>query len=452
MSDYVTTPNYGLYKPVPNADNDVWGDHWNSNADTLDAALAAIALTAGVATFNGRTGAVTLSANDVNAVVPPAAAVPLMDGAATIGTSGHWAQADHVHPSDTSRAPLASPAFTGNPTAPTQATTDSSTKLASTAFVQAAAASGPALNNFGRNLLHNSLFNVAQRGAGPWSVVGYTFDRWGLSFSNDTISISVVNLADTDRAAIGDESAWSALQATFTGNAAAGAYSQMVQPVEGVLRLSGKTVTMSFWAKASAALKLGVNITQLFGSGGSPSSPAYGTPVAVTLSTSWARYTATIAVPSAAGKTFGTNPGSDYTQCALWLSSGSTYNAHAGNIGVQSGTVELWGVQLEIGSVATPLEKRDPMLELALCQRFYQIGQIVLLAYANAASMPAGQTIALPVFMRSAATFTTANQGNANIGAVSMSMLAGGMVYMSAPAIGAGAVTFNTTFTASADL
>jgi len=39
-------------------------------------------------------------------------------------------------------AKLASPAFTGNPTAPTQAGADNSTKLATTAFVQAAVAGG----------------------------------------------------------------------------------------------------------------------------------------------------------------------------------------------------------------------------------------------------------------------------------------------------------------------
>ena len=37
-------------------------------------------------------------------------------------------------------APLASPAFTGNPTAPTQATGDASTKLATDAFVAATTA------------------------------------------------------------------------------------------------------------------------------------------------------------------------------------------------------------------------------------------------------------------------------------------------------------------------
>jgi hypothetical protein len=35
-SDWTVTPNLGLYKPTVDADFDIWGDHWNSNADTLD--------------------------------------------------------------------------------------------------------------------------------------------------------------------------------------------------------------------------------------------------------------------------------------------------------------------------------------------------------------------------------------------------------------------------------
>ena len=45
-SDWVKTPNYGLFKPVPNADIDVWGDHLNANADVLDSTLKAIEETA----------------------------------------------------------------------------------------------------------------------------------------------------------------------------------------------------------------------------------------------------------------------------------------------------------------------------------------------------------------------------------------------------------------------
>lgn len=63
---------------------------------------------------------------------------PLMDGSASVGFSGKWAREDHVHPTDTSRAPLASPAFTGTPTAPTAAAGTNTTQIATTAFVQSA--------------------------------------------------------------------------------------------------------------------------------------------------------------------------------------------------------------------------------------------------------------------------------------------------------------------------
>jgi hypothetical protein len=62
-------------------------------------------------------------------------ATPLIDGTAAVGTSLRYARGDHVHPTDTSRAPLASPALTGAPTAPTQTAADNSTKLATTAYV-----------------------------------------------------------------------------------------------------------------------------------------------------------------------------------------------------------------------------------------------------------------------------------------------------------------------------
>lgn len=63
-------------------------------------------------------------------------ATPLVNGTAAVGTSLRFARQDHVHPTDTTRAPLASPAFTGNPTAPTQAAGSNNTRLATCAFVQ----------------------------------------------------------------------------------------------------------------------------------------------------------------------------------------------------------------------------------------------------------------------------------------------------------------------------
>lgn len=66
-----------------------------------------------------------------------AATAPATDGTAAAGTSTRFARADHIHPTDTSRAPLASPAFTGTPTAPTPANGTNTTQIATTAFVRA---------------------------------------------------------------------------------------------------------------------------------------------------------------------------------------------------------------------------------------------------------------------------------------------------------------------------
>lgn len=71
-------------------------------------------------------------------VPAPAVANPLMDGTVAVGTSLLYARQDHIHPTDTSRAPLASPTFTGVPAAPTAVPGTNTTQLATTAFVTAA--------------------------------------------------------------------------------------------------------------------------------------------------------------------------------------------------------------------------------------------------------------------------------------------------------------------------
>jgi hypothetical protein len=68
-----------------------------------------------------------------------------MDGTATVGTSLLFARQDHIHPSDTTRAPLASPTFTGDPKAPTPTAGDADTSIATTAFVTGAVAAASAI-------------------------------------------------------------------------------------------------------------------------------------------------------------------------------------------------------------------------------------------------------------------------------------------------------------------
>ena len=63
---------------------------------------------------------------------------PLMDGSANAGASTRFASEDHIHPTDTTLAPLASPTFTGTPAAPTAAAATNTTQIATTAFVTTA--------------------------------------------------------------------------------------------------------------------------------------------------------------------------------------------------------------------------------------------------------------------------------------------------------------------------
>jgi len=107
--------------------------------DTSRAALAS-------PTFTGTPAAPTAAADTNTTQIATTAFVvgqasstsPVMDGTAAVGTSLKYARADHVHASDTSKANLASPTFTGTPAAPTAAAGTNTTQLATTAFVTAA--------------------------------------------------------------------------------------------------------------------------------------------------------------------------------------------------------------------------------------------------------------------------------------------------------------------------
>lgn len=74
-------------------------------------------------------------------------ATPLVNGTAAVGTSLRYARQDHVHGTDTSRAPLASPTFTGTPAAPTAAVGTDTTQIATTAFVNAEIAADAVLDS-----------------------------------------------------------------------------------------------------------------------------------------------------------------------------------------------------------------------------------------------------------------------------------------------------------------
>jgi hypothetical protein len=319
----------------------------------------------------------------------------------------------------------------------------------------AAYGGGSSSGDVGRNLIHNSLFNIAQRGTGPWTASGsYTLDRWIMWFAGGTMSVNRGTLSDADRTGIGDDAARTGIGITTAGTAGAGDATFLVQNIEDARRMAGKSVTVSFYANSTvASFKLGISLDQGMGTGGSPSADVSGTGQSVTLSATiaqWARYSLTFIVPSLTGKVLGTN-GNDKTQLNFWFSAGSGNAAKSGNVGVQSGGINIWGVQLEIGSTATPLEKPDPQQDLAKCQRFYQIGTVGLWG-AGTAGGQFGLISNLPVTMRAAPTVTLSSTGLANCTGPAGAGASPGSVQILANVTATAATAITTNYTASADL
>jgi hypothetical protein len=283
------------------------------------------------------------------------------------------------------------------------------------AYMLSGAANAPALIGGvfadGRNLLHNPLFNVQQRGVGPWTTNNaLTADRWMLTIGFDVDSISLVALVDADRDVIGQQ-AVTCLQNVFTGNVDPNAVSFILQRIEGVRRLAGKNVVVSFWAKATSGTpKLGVSFDQRFGTGGSPSGIVAGLGLASpALSTAWQFISLSFAIPGVDGKILGTN-NDDNTAVNIFYSGGTNFANRVGSIGVQSGTVQIWGVQVELSAV-TPLEIPHPQTDLNNCRRFYQ----TFAAWVPVTTAPA--TLVLPVPMRATPAVSGGGAGFVTTGA-----------------------------------
>src|SRR5215471_18388062 len=341
---------------------------------------------------------------------------PTFTGTVTIPSGASIAGYLTTATAATTYAPLASPTFTGNPTGVTQPPGDNDTSLATTQFVQTALV--PAFNDTGRNLLHNALFNVQQRGAGPWSGQVYTADRWRVLTANDTASFQAIAFALGGAAGINDEAAKFYMYCSITGSATAGSFTAFTQSMEGVTRTAGKTITVSFYCGVgTGTANLAVDIVQQFGTGGSPSTAVTIAPQSTVVTTTWTRYSFTFSVPSIAGKTIGTN-NDDLVSVRWWLSNTNGY----GTVTRQTNNFAFWGMQCEIGSVMTPLEKLDPVLQYQQCQRFYQVLALYWAGYVTAGNGYGTSTPCI-VSMRAGPTLSLSANNSTNFGAVTLGNL-----------------------------
>jgi hypothetical protein len=220
--------------------------------------------------------------------------------------------------------------------------------------------------------IDTSVWNVGFGQAGKNKIINGDFGVWqrGTSFSSTTASQFLADRFYYERSS----GTYSASRQTFTpGTAPVAGYEgqyflrvsptvagdmRIAQYVENVQTFAGQQVTFSFWAKASTATTIQyVLYSQNFGSGGS-SAVTNTTGASQAITTSWARYSFTVTMPSISGKTIGT---SSYVRFAIDLLESFT------------GDFDTWGWQLEYGSKATPFQTATGTIqgELAACQRYY---------------------------------------------------------------------------------
>jgi hypothetical protein len=214
------------------------------------------------------------------------------------------------------------------------------------------------------NYIINGAFDIWQRGTSFASATSgaYAADRWRATFNGTgtrTISQQAFTLGAAPEA--GYEADYFYRYAQTVAGTGATFSNVLEQPIEDVRTLAGQTVTVSFWAKADATRSIIPIFTQFFGTGGSPSGSTTTNGATKTLTTSWVRYSATVTLPSMSGKTLGTS-GTDALTLTL---QSSTVDA--------TQTIDIWGVQVEEGSIATPFHRNAPSIqaELAACQRYY---------------------------------------------------------------------------------
>jgi hypothetical protein len=223
------------------------------------------------------------------------------------------------------------------------------------------------------NVIINGAFEINQRNfTTSTTSFNFGFDRFRQANADGTVTMSSQAFTLGEAPVSGYE-ARNFCRLVSAGQTLSNANARLFQDIESVRTFAGQTVTVSFFAKAgSGTPKVAVELGQEFGGNGSPSSVVNTFAGQVSLTTSWARYSLTIQVPSISGKTLGTN-GNDFLRLAFWVSAGSDFSSRTGSLGIQSNTFDFWGVQLEAGTVATPFRRNAPSIqaELAACQRYY---------------------------------------------------------------------------------
>jgi hypothetical protein len=314
-----------------------------------------------------------------------------------------------------------------------------STKLASNAVTNAKIASNAISSDkldtniqFGfKNRIINGDMRIDQRNAGASVTPNntYTLDRWN-GAASQTSKFTVQRNSGSITPPVG--------YTNYLGVISSSAYTlgtsdffAVTQSIEGYniadfgWGTSGaKAVTLSAWVRSS--------LTGTFGGVFRGSGRYYPFNYSIPVANTWTQIS--ITVP---GDTSGTWATDNTSGVGIWFSlgAGSTYSGTAGSwsggnytsatgsvsvVGTSGATFYLTGVQLEVGSSATPFDTRAYGAELALCQRYFQQVSFVLQtsrSHGYDLSNYRDQKISLlPVVMRSSGTVVITSSATFNDG------------------------------------
>lgn len=227
------------------------------------------------------------------------------------------------------------------------------------------------------NRIINGAFDFWQRGTSFGSPGLYGADRWLYAGTGGNISHSRQSFPVGDT--FGFNSPAFFLRMVVSGQSTASQYAFARQSIEGVRSYAGQTITVLGWARRSSGSgNMAVEMSQNFGSGGSPSAEVTEIGAAtVTLTDSWQPFAVVVNVPSIAGKTFGTLQ-NDRLNLHFWTSAGSDFNSRSNSLGLQTINIDLWGIHIKLGTHivdAVSLYKQPELVtEFVRCQRYYEIG------------------------------------------------------------------------------
>ena len=216
----------------------------------------------------------------------------------------------------------------------------------------------------GKNKIINGDFTINQRAFTSLTADSYGFDRWRYAPSGATGTCSPQTFSLGAAPVAGYEATNFARIDITTGNDNC----SIQQKIESVRTFAGQTATVSFWAKGTNPTTEGglyASLSQVFGTGGSPSASVSTVSPKFVLTANWTRYSFTLSVPSISGKTLGTTVGTDFLALVIGQGAGVSTDAW---------TLDIWGVQVESGSVASAFQTSTGSIqgELAACQRYFE--------------------------------------------------------------------------------